>query len=124
MFAATFVAVLGLTAGTASAHFCYNAKRSDKGNEQVAANSNAWATYAEMLAEFGMCADGIVYVEENGPESIPLDVPVHTRVTLASGTFQSGNDAQGIDHIDASDADWDAFDVVIEDAFVLVCGAG
>lgn len=118
MFLGTIVAVLALTAGTASAHFCYNAKRSDKGNEQVAAKSNGFATFAELLAEFGLCESGIAYVEANAPATIPLDVPINVRATMAGGTFRSGNDAKGIDHIEASDADWDAFDAVIDDAFV------
>lgn len=117
MFAGTVLAVLALTAGTASAHFCYNAKRSDKGNEQVAANSNGFATYAEMLAEFGMCPAGVTYVDANGPTSIPLDVPVNSHATMAGGTFHSGNDAKGIDHIDATDDEWMAFDAVINEAF-------
>lgn len=86
-FAATAMCVLGLTAGTASAHFCYNAKRSDKGTEQVAARSNGFATYAEMLVDFGVCADGIEYVEVNGPDSIPLDQPVNSHATMAGGRF-------------------------------------
>ena len=117
----TFVGVaiggLGLTVGTASAHFCYNAKRSDQGNEKVAEHSNGHGTYAELLAEFGLCESGIEYVEDNGPDSIPLDVPVNSHATMAGGTFHSGNDAEGIDHIDATDEEWEAFDAVINQAF-------
>lgn len=121
-FAATAMCVLGLTAGTASAHFCYNVKRSDKGTEQVAARSNGFATYAEMLVDFGVCADGIEYVEVNGPDSIPLDQPVNSHATMAGGTFHSGNDARGIDHIEATDAEWESFDATINEAFVLCEG--
>jgi hypothetical protein len=111
------IGALALTTGTASAHFCYNAKRSEQGNEKVAERSNGYATYAELLAEFGLCESGIEYVEDNGPDSIPLDVPVNSHATMAGGTFNSGNDAQGIDHIEATDEEWEEFDAVINEAF-------
>lgn len=117
MFVGTVTCVLALTAGTASAHFCYNSKRSAQGNAKVTERSNGFATYAQMLAEFGLCAGGIAHVEEFGPDSIPLDVPVNSHAVMASGTFRSGNDAKGVDHIDATQAEWDAFDATIDDAF-------
>jgi hypothetical protein len=42
-FGGTVVAVLALTAGTASAHECFVANRSAKGNAAVAAHSAAWS---------------------------------------------------------------------------------
>lgn len=123
----TFVGVAGatlaLTAGTASAHDCYNAKRSDRGNQQVAAHSNGQNTYAELLADFGLCESGITYVEDNGPDSIPLDVPVNSHATMAGGTYNNGQDAKGVDHIDATEAEWIQFEDVINEAFAD-CEAG
>ena len=121
MFAGTFACVLALTAGTASAHYCYNEKRSEKGNEQVAANSNGYMTFSQMLVEWGMCQEGIDHVVENTPESIPLDVPIHAHATMGGGAVHNGKDPGGIGHIDASDEDWDAFDAAIGEAAGM-CG--
>ena len=61
------VAAVVLAAGPAVAHECYNASRSDKGNQQVAANSPAFVTFDESAMGFfrfglGLCPAGADYL--------------------------------------------------------------
>lgn len=57
-----FVTVLLLMTGAASAHFCTNAGRSERGNEAVAANSSGWLSLDDFLAAEGVCDAGVAYV--------------------------------------------------------------
>ena len=115
LFVVAVVAALVMTASAASAHFCYNGKRSATGNAAVDAKSKALLTYADQLAMFGMCPEGIAYVDAQ--TLVPLDVLTNSKATMAGGTFHSGNDAKGINHIDVPESEWLAFEEAIDDGF-------
>ena len=101
-------AALGLaTATTAAAHECYNASRSDKGNEMAGTKSNTWFTLhiAEIIAE--EVAEGL-YDEETGECVLAAleDAGVPSSFTIKvvagkDGVIGGGNidDGRGIDHI-------------------------
>src|SRR4051795_540182 len=74
-FGGTVVAVVALTAGTASAHECFVANRSAKGNASVAAHSAAWGEVSldTILTQFiGVPQNVATCVETNaGQYGIP-----------------------------------------------------
>lgn len=61
------LAAVVLAAGPVAAHECYNASRSDKGNQQIAAHSAAFVTFDESATGFftfglGLCPAGVEYL--------------------------------------------------------------
>lgn len=105
-------AALGLaTASTAAAHECYNASRSDKGNEKAGANSNAWFTLvvADIIAEeveaglydaaTGDCIIG-AYEATGAPSSFTIKVIGGKDGLLAGGVTNHEilSNGKGIDH--------------------------
>jgi hypothetical protein len=121
----TFVLMV-LAMGPAFAHFCYNASRSEQGNRGAAA-SQAWFSIEGILAEEGLCPDGIEYFLANVAETgLPPDAVIHGRAVLANGRLRNQNaedlihlssNGKGIDHLLA--VDWDAVDELFEVAFGL-----
>ena len=60
------LAAVVLAAGPVAAHECYNASRSDTGNQQIAAHSPAYNTFDETAMGFftfglGLCPAGAQY---------------------------------------------------------------
>lgn len=112
-------AALGLaTATTAAAHECYNASRSDKGNEMAGTKSNTWFTLvpSSIIAEeidAGMydeaTGDCILAEWEAGglPESFVIKVVGGKDGLLAGGVTRHEllHDGNGIDHAFAAYGD-------------------
>lgn len=101
----TTLTILALTASSALAHYCYNASRSDRGNEAAGAHSTVFVTVGElidMLPEFtGLCPDGVEYLHAWAAEEGLADRLVHTRAVMAGGAEGStvSLDGQGVDHL-------------------------
>ena len=109
-------AALGLaTAGTAAAHECYNASRSEQGNLQAGTQSNTWFTLvvADVIAEevdLGMydaqTGECILeaYEEAGGQASFTIKVVGGKDGLIAGGVTNQEllSDGKGIDHIFAA----------------------
>lgn len=119
------VVALMLMSGTAHAHRCTIASRSEQGNTQVAAHSNGWLSPQDFLAREGLCDEGIAYVLEGLGEWGNLTF--HGNATLAHKLSERHagllNDGRGVDHL--SDEDFaeiiPLFMSLVEDARAL-CG--
>lgn len=104
------VAIMMLTATSAFAFHCYNASRSETGNTQAAANSQALESVGTLLDQVrGFCpavsdeADDVEDAIVN--EGLdPDQVVVHTKTLMASGAEGTGvlHDGRGIDHLPPS----------------------
>ena len=114
-------AVVLLVAGPAAAHECYNASRSDTGNQQIAAHSPAFDTFDETVLGFfeapdglGLCPAGAQYLLDQihiaaaQPGSgIDLNWVISNRTVQASGLDNSPSaraqsnlaNGTGIDHL-------------------------
>ena len=113
------LAAVVLAAGPVAAHECYNASRSDQGNQQIAAHSPSYSTFDETALGFfqfglGLCPAGAQYLLDQVhvaaalPDSgIDLTWVVSNRVTQAGGIDHSPSDrahanltnGTGIDHL-------------------------
>ena len=111
--AGTFVvatgAVLALTAGSASAHFCYFTE-ANANAELGRAGSQAFTTFGELAFEFtGLCEDGIAVLADAG--GVTTSTVIHSRTVMASGTLRTDKDIMPISHLD-----FDAIDAAFPDA--------
>ena len=117
------VAAVVFAAGPAAAHECYNASRSDAGNQQIAAHSPAFITFDESALGFftapqpdglGLCPAGAQYLLNQIhaaaalPDSgIDLNWVVSNRSLQAGGLDNASNpraqenlsNGTGIDHL-------------------------
>jgi hypothetical protein len=117
------LAAVVLAAGPAAAHECYNASRSDNGNQQIAAHSPAYNTFDETAMGFftapqpdglGLCPVGAQYLLDQVhaaaalPDSgIDLNWVVSNRALQAAGLEKASNpraqqnlsNGTGIDHL-------------------------
>jgi len=112
-------AALGLaTATTAAAHECYNASRSDKGNEMAGTKSNTWFTLvvADIIEEevgeglydaaTGECILD-AYEESGAPSSFTIKIVGGKDGLLAGGVTNHEilSNGTGIDHVFAAYGD-------------------
>ncbi len=122
MFVLGTLVAVALAAGPAVAHECYNTSRSDKGNQQVAANSSAFVTFDESAMGFftfglGLCPAGADYLLDQVhtaaalPDSgIDVNWVVSARALQAGGLESASNpraqenlsNGKGIDHLAAN----------------------
>jgi hypothetical protein len=115
------VAAVVLAAGPAAAHECYNASRSDQGNQQIAAHSPSYNTFDEAVMGFftapdglGLCPVGAQYLLDQVhaaaalPDSgIDVNWVVSNRTVQAGGLENASNpraqqnlsNGTGIDHL-------------------------
>jgi hypothetical protein len=122
---ATAVALLlVLTAGSALAHFCFNASRSDRGNE-AAAGSPTWLSVEELLRdEFRLCNAGVRHVLD-GIEAagFPRNLLIHGRTVMAQGRLGKHQhlsvNRKGVDHL--TNRDFVLFERLVGEAFGI-CG--
>lgn len=85
------VAMVGLAAGPAAAHFCYKDWQTDQSAAGVG-KSSGWMTFEDMAATYlGLCPEGIVILADAG--GVTTDTLVNARGTLAGGTLKKGADA-------------------------------
>jgi hypothetical protein len=113
---AATAAMLAVSGGGAWAHECFNASRSDRGNEAVAEHSNAWfeASLHTVLTEFiGLPADLAACVEAAAPAAgIPDSFVFGGKQSASTGVIAANNpnmtaewlaaDGRGIDHGEAA----------------------
>lgn len=104
-------------AGTAAAHECYVANRSDQGNTQAGSNSKAWLSLATLDSAFDFIAEAVVGPDLDAdqkawavaqaraagiPNTITIFVGNHTIAggtpAQARGTF----DQKGIDYLEGA----------------------
>ena len=94
------LAAVVLAAGPVAAHECYNASRSDTGNQQIAAHSPAYNTFDETAMGFftfglGLCPAGAQYLLDQVHIAAALpDSGIDLNWVVSNRTVQAG----GIDH--------------------------
>jgi hypothetical protein len=103
-----------VTATPALAHECYNASRSQKGNEQIAAHSKAFVPFSAVAMGFftdpeglGLCEDGAAFLlGEIEASDFDTSVVVSIKALQASGAAKNASqtlvDGKGIDHLGAN----------------------
>lgn len=96
---AATVAIVGLAAAPASAHFCFNTKMSERA-QQAAEGSPVWVSFEDLATEVtGLCPAGVqILADASGAE---LDSLINTRATMAGGTtMKEDPGTPGISHLD------------------------
>ena len=126
MFKRTAIVAIGvalllvLTAGSALAHFCFNASRSDRGNQQ-AAKSPAWLSIEEILRdEFQLCNAGVRHVQNGiAAAGFPRNLLIHERTIMAQGRLGRHQhlsvNRKGVDHL--TQRDFVLFERLVGQAF-------
>lgn len=90
--------VFALTAGSASAHFCYFTE-ANANAELGRAGSKGFTTFGELAFEFtGLCDDGIAILAEAG--GISPTTTIHAHTVMAGGTLRNGKNIKPISHLD------------------------
>ena len=119
------VTALVLGASAASAHECFNASRSQQGNEAAGTHSQAWI-YLDLAAELqgaGTPAQVDCLLAELGAAGVPMTLSLHVKgATGQDGVIAAHNpneehatDGRGIDHF------FDAYGAAFGGAFET-CG--
>jgi hypothetical protein len=92
------VTALALTAGSASAHFCYFTE-ANVNAELGRAGSNGFMTFHDLAFEFtGLCDEGIDVLAAAG--GISATTTIHAHAVMAGGTLSKGKQIKPISHID------------------------
>ena len=105
------IAVLALTAGPASAHFCFKTNLNERAAEGQAGSAN-WVSFHDLAFEFtGLCDAGIAVLAEAAGATPSTLINGHG--TMAGGTLRKGEDAgtKSISHLD-----FDAIDAAMLEA--------
>jgi hypothetical protein len=126
-----------VTATPALAHECYNASRSAKGNEQIAAHSNAFVPFDAVAFGFfvdpgglGLCAPGAVYLlEQIEASDFDTSIVVSIKALQSGGVGNSPSDraaanlsnGKGIDHLEFNEELGALIGANIDAAFAI-CG--
>lgn len=96
-FAASAI-VFALTAGSASAHFCYFTEANTNA-ELGRAGSNGFATFGELAFQFtGLCDAGIAVLADAAGVSTTTTINAHG--VMAGGTLRNGKNIKPITHLD------------------------
>lgn len=93
-------AALVLTAGPASAHFCFKTNLQERAAQGMAGSEN-WVSFGELAFEFtGLCPEGIQILADAG--GVTVDTLINGHGTMAGGTLRKGEDAgtPSISHLD------------------------
>ncbi len=110
------MAVLALTAGPASAHFCFKTNLNELAAQGQAGSAN-WVSFHDLAFEFtGLCDAGIEVLAEAG--GVTPDTLINSHGTMAGGTLRKGEEAgtPSISHLD-----FEAIDAAFP-AAVEACG--
>jgi hypothetical protein len=99
------VAMVGLAAGPAAAHFCYKSWDTAQATAGKA-GSSAWMSFEGIASMFvvdasgdSLCAKGIASLAEAG--GVELDTMINVRGTMAGGKFEKdGTGNLAISHLD------------------------
>lgn len=100
------VAIVGLAAGPAAAHFCFKTELNERAAEGVARSAN-WVSFEDLATEFlgPLCPQAIDYLAEAG--GVTADTMINTHGTMAGGTLKKsepGNKAISYLNFEALDA--------------------
>jgi hypothetical protein len=91
-------AAFALTAGTASAHFCYFTE-ANVNAELGRAGSKGFVTFGALAFEFtGLCDDGIAVLAAAG--GITPSTTINAHGVMAGGTLRNGKSIRPISHLD------------------------
>ena len=118
MTGAGAVAIAGLAAGPASAHFCFKTNLNARAAQGMAGSAN-WVPFGELAAEFlpDLCEEGIEYVAAAG--GVTTSTLIDSHGTMAGGTLKKGENA-GTPSI--SYLNFEALDAAIPGAYALCAG--
>lgn len=98
---AATVAIIGLAAGPASAHFCFKTDVNERAAQGMAGSAN-WVSFSEIAAQElpGLCPEGVALVAEAAGAT--PDTLINGHGTMAGGTLKKGPDAgnKAISHLD------------------------
>jgi hypothetical protein len=103
--AVSAAAALSMSVGPAFAFHCYNASRSDQGNES-GANGAQWSLSEALVAFCGVAPEDVPTVTAGlEAEGYRTDVLINFNALMAGGLERNGKgellgDEQGIDHFD------------------------
>lgn len=118
MTGAGAVAIVGLAAGPASAHFCFKTALNERAAQGMAGSAN-WVSFGDLAAEFlpGLCEEGIEHLATAAGATTSTLINSHG--TMAGGTLKKGADAgtPAISHLD-----FEALDAAVPEAFALCAG--
>jgi hypothetical protein len=109
-FVAVSGAVLAMTAGSASAHFCYFTE-ANVNAEMGRGRSQGFTTFGEIAFDFtGLCDAGIAVLADAG--GVSPTTTIHAKAVMAGGTLRTGKDVKPISHLD-----FEAIEAAFPDAF-------
>jgi hypothetical protein len=113
------VAMVGLAAGPAAAHFCYKSWETEA-SAAGKAGSSAWMSFEAIASMFlvdaagdPLCLDGIQHLADAA--GVELDTMVNTRGTMAGGKFEK----DGVGNKAISHLDFVALDAATPDAYTM-----
>jgi hypothetical protein len=110
------VGIIALTAGSASAHFCYFNDLNDRAAAGIG-SSSAFATVADLVRLYvhpEMCDEGIEIIAAGG--GVTPSTLVNIKGTMAGGNVKQGKTNPAISHLD-----FDGIEAAVPDAFAA-CG--
>lgn len=111
---AAAAASIALTAGTASAHFCYVENANGRAVQGMA-DSNGFVAFGELASFFlpELCEDGIEHLADAA--GVTTGTAINAHAVMAGGTLKKEQpSSNGISHLD-----FEALDAAIPDAFAL-----
>lgn len=109
------VGIVALTAGTASAHFCYRENLNPTAAAANAGNPN-WVSLDALIAEFlpGLCPAGADIIKDAFGAS--GDVLIHQHSVMAGGNVKQGKSNPAISHLAFPESDAE-FEALVGQAF-------
>lgn len=110
---AAAAASIAMTAGTASAHFCYVSNANAKAIQGMA-GSNGFVTFGELANFFlpDLCQEGVEHLA--GAAGVSTGTPINAHAVMAGGTLGKDKGANGISHLN-----FEAIDAAVPDAYAL-----
>lgn len=118
MTGAGAIAIVGLAAGPANAHFCFKTELNARAAQGMAGSAN-WVSFGSLAAEFlpGLCAEGIEHIA-TAAGATPSTL-INSHGTMAGGTLKKGANSgnPAISHLD-----FEALDAAVPEAFALCAG--
>lgn len=111
------VAIVGIAAAPANAHFCFKTNLNAMAAQGMAGSAN-WVPFGELAAQFlpDLCPAGIQHLAT--ASGVTTSTLINTHGTMAGGTLKkgAGSGTKSISHLD-----FDAIDAAVPGAFAL-CG--
>lgn len=109
------VAIVGIAAAPANAHFCFKTNLNAMAAQGMAGSAN-WVPFGDLAAQFlpDLCPAGIQHLATAA--GVTTSTLINSHGTMAGGTLKKGADAgtPSISHLD-----FDALDAAVPDAYKL-----